>query len=149
MTDRMLRAMWFALFASVGLMVGGFIMGYGAAMLGGPDRTDADTAAVLPTLEATADAEPTTSAALGAFDGAPDASSRAPELVASLESIDVNTVLGGVELSIRLDNGSSREASFSFSPSTDLSVVDDLGRRYALGWARACPGRMPSTSLWR
>lgn len=135
MTDRMLRAIWFALFASVGLTVGGFVMGYGAAMLGSPGPPDAAPAAVLPTLEATPDAGLAADGKTSTLEGELDTSSEAPGLVTSLESLDVNTVLGGVELSIRLDNNSNQEVSFSFSPSTDLSVTDDLGRRYALGWA--------------
>ncbi len=164
MKERHLRAAWFALFASVGLILGGFIIGYGTALIGGPTPTSIPVKA-LPTLASTPDpgttiatsvdriwggvvpdrAEGTATPAAEATGAVPSPSvastgtfpqeqSAGAGLAVSLENVDVNPAQGGVEVSLRLRNRSSRGISFSFSPTTDLSVTDAMGRRYDLRW---------------
>ncbi|MGE5618992.1 MAG: hypothetical protein ACM3US_06995 [Sphingomonadaceae bacterium] len=165
MKERHLRAAWFALFASVGLILGGFIIGYGTALLGGPEAEPTRAVSALPTLASTptpgtafatsvdhaggegADgrAEPSAApaeempgptstpppASRGSF---PQEQSVGAGLSLSLDNVDVNREQGGVEVVLLLSNRSSRGVVFSFSPATDLSVVDGQGRRFELRW---------------
>ncbi|MHB0868806.1 MAG: hypothetical protein ACYC66_02225 [Chloroflexota bacterium] len=165
MKERHLRAAWFALFASVGLILGGFIIGYGTALLGEPGPDPAPARGVLPTLAATPGpgttlatsvervrggetlgrAEGTATPAMG--ESAPPSTppptspgsfpleqSAGAGLALSLDNVDVDREQGGVEVILHLRNRSNRGVVFSFSPATDLSVVDERGRRFDLRW---------------
>jgi hypothetical protein len=186
MGERQLRAIWFALFATTALIVGGFVIGYGVALLGTPGLEATQLRHPLPTLAPTAtgtdhatgvnggggtigrgdqsSATPVSSeradaasvASVGgqtgsaatptappsAVDEASGDSSLPAEhlvgngLVVSLESIDINTAQGGVELLLELRNGSQRGVSFSFLPESDLSVTDGQGQIYNLRWSQ-------------
>ncbi|HEX2987133.1 MAG TPA: hypothetical protein VHS06_03070 [Chloroflexota bacterium] len=183
--ERQLRAIWFALFATTGLIVGGFVIGYGVALLGAPAPSGAPAVVPLPTLApvlpgtdhatgvdgdggasgstasaaatpvSDASADVTTVAGVGgqprlvttptvpvseSRDTSTDFSLPAEHtigngLVVSLESIDVNTAQGGVELLLELRNGSQRGVTFSFLPESDLSVTDGQGQSYDMRWS--------------
>ena len=161
MRERYLRAIWFALFATVGLMVGGFVIGYGAALLSAPPSAPV----VLPTVAAGVEVQPGTSTPSDTPWMSDDATAmpagRTPApmagtyptrtvppmapspwdetegggLAASLVSIDVNPSLGGVEVVLDLHNDAGEGVSFSFWPDSDLALSDSDGRRYTLRWA--------------
>ncbi len=161
MRERYLRAIWFALFATVGLIVGGFVVGYGAALLSAPPLAPV----VLPTVAAGVQAEPGTSTptdtpwmsddamavpagrtpapTVGTYPAmtvppaapSPRGETGSVGLEASLESVDVNPALGGVEVILDLHNDAGESVSFSFWPDSDLVLSDSDGRRYALRWA--------------
>lgn len=155
MRERYFRAILFAFFATVGLMVGGFVVGYGAALLsapspppvalptlaptpqGSPTPAEAVPAAVTPTAQPTPTPGPTNPPARAIPSPAPTlyGESEGGGLYLSLESLDVNAAQGGVEVVIHLYNGTGRDVNFSFSPGYDMWLVDSLGRRYELRWA--------------
>ncbi len=185
MSEHHLRAIWFAIFATTALIVGGFAIGYGVALMGAPGLQGAPVRAPLPTLAPASDG---TDRATGVNEGGGDAgggaqsvaapvsdarvdataavgaegqrgaaaTSAAPTsgggdspvvfslpaehslgngLVVSLESIDVNSAQGGVELLLELQNSSQRGVTFSFLPESDLSVTDGQGQSYNLRWS--------------
>ncbi len=164
MPEPVLRAMWFALFASVALILGGFTVGYGTAMLAGHLAAPIATLPPLPTVapepvsgmdiarhngavvegsapEAVARAPAPTAVASSAptvpatpQGAAPQGAGTAADLTVSLDGIDVNAAQGGVEIVLQLHNNSSRSISFSFWPAADLALSDDRGRRYELRW---------------
>lgn len=153
MRERYLRAIAFAIFATLGLMVGGFILGYGAALLSTPSQDPV----VLPTLVPTPQGTPVEmsgvdSSRAGAGDPGADMDttpgpvtpSPAPspgiappitEVELSLETVDLNNAQGGIEIVILLHNRTDREINLSFWPEDDLVLTDDQGRRYPLRWA--------------
>lgn len=153
MRERYLRAILFAAFATLGLMVGGFIMGYGTALLSAPPQAPL----VLPTLAPTPQPTSVDSAGtepLGAGGSEPahgvdatpgqiapdpaptsDVTPSVGGLELSLETVDVNSGQGGIEIVIHLHNSTGREVYLSFGPENDLTLTDDNGRHYPLRWA--------------
>lgn len=153
MRERYFRAIAFAVFATLGLMVGGFVMGYGTALLSAPSPAPVILPTLAPTPQNTPEGAPDIgSSPAGTADAgqymdatagqitpvpnpSPNVAPSAGGLELSLESVDVNSAQGGIEIVIHLHNRTGREANLSFWPEDDLALADDRGRRYPLRWA--------------
>ena len=154
MRERYLRALSFAIFATIGLIVGGFVIGYGAALLSLPSPAPVLLPTLAPTPASALDSTTPTSGTISTAPPGPNLELTAPAALAipshssnpneraaedglrlALENLDVNSALGGIEVAILLHNGTERGMSFSFKPETDLDLVDSLGHHYILRWA--------------